>query len=167
MSATPLSMLSCIFFVLILNACGLISTNIQEHDVQGKWQIMAIISQPVFEDVTFEEFDDSPPRSGSVFFRTQELNATLELLENYGLVTSLMYANFGTPKWTMNSSQDSLTLLLANVQEESLIADGTVGRDGNLILYEGKITFLDSENIDWTLTDGRIFKLKRLGEASH
>lgn len=134
-----------------------------ENRLQGKWivdQLIDVDSSSVnYGD--FLDYNSNGPINGSLFYQATELKSTIDLLDNGDLKTKLVFSNFGSPKWTTNKQMDSLSLKLINVTEETLIADGIVNDKGELFLYEGKIKFVDNDNIDWSLSDGRVFKLKR------
>jgi hypothetical protein len=134
-----------------------------DNILQGRWIVDQVIDPDSISKNYGEPHDYNLNQriNGSLFYRAKELKSTIELLDNGSLKTKLVFTNFGTPKWTTNKQMDSLTLKLINVTEESLIADGIVSDKGELFFYEGRLNFLDSDNVDWTLSDGRIFKLTR------
>ncbi len=152
-----------VILLLSLTNCRTSSDKSPDNGLRGKW----IVDQVVDLDSSsvnygeFRDYDSNDHTNRSLFYKAKELKSTIELLDKGTLRTKLVFSNFGTPTWTTNEQMDSLTLKLINVTEESLIADGTVRDNGELFLYEGKIKFVDNDNVDWTLSDGRIFKLKR------
>jgi hypothetical protein len=155
--------IGCVILLLSLTNCKTSRDKSPDNGLRGKWivdQVVNLDSSSVNDD-ELRDYESTGHVSGSLFYKAKELKSTIELLDNGVLMTKLVFTNFGTPTWATNKQMDSLTLKLVNVTEESLIADGTVSGKGELFLYEGKINFLDSDNVDWTLSDGRIFKLKR------
>ena len=152
-----------IILLLCLIGCKAPNDKSTESRLQGKWVVDQVIdtdSSSLNSDA-LPDYDSAGQINGSLFYKAKELKSTIELLDSNSLRTTLVFTNFGTPTWTTNNQTDSLILKLTNVTEESLVADGTVSSKGELFLYEGAIKFLDIDTIEWTLSDGRIFKLKR------
>jgi hypothetical protein len=154
-----------VFVILLLSLtnCKTSSDKSPDNILRGKWivdQVLDLDSSSVNYG-ELRDYDSNEQANGSLFYKAKELNSTIELLDKGSLKTKLVFTNFGTPTWATNEQMDSLTLKLINVTDESLIADGTVSDNGEVFLYEGKIKFVDNDNVDWTLSDGRIFKLRR------
>ncbi|HEY9007266.1 MAG TPA: hypothetical protein VIM75_14095 [Ohtaekwangia sp.] len=151
-----------VILLLGLISCKTPVDKLPDNELRGKWIVNQIVERDsTLVNDTLPGYNSDEQLSGSLFYKSKELGSTIELLENGTLKTKLVFTNFGTLTWTTNKQMDSLNLKLTNVKEESLIADGTVSNKGELFLYEGTIKFVDHDNIDWILSDGRIFKLKR------
>lgn len=147
---------------IALTCCKSPEASKPERSLVGTWRVEKIVAgDSVVIDGERTDYNSVPDDGGSLFYRARELGAVIELGDNGKLSTRLVFTNFGNPVWVANENMDSLTLKLTNVEEASLIADGTVDKNGDLYLYWGRITFAADDRIDWTLWDGRTFRLKK------
>lgn len=155
--------MKCFLFILLtLLACCKQKSDNAAHTLTGHWQVARIVDVDS-SGIAYEypDYSSIPYTGGSRLHKGRELNADIVLGPNGELHTNLVFTTFGTPAWTTNNSTDSLTLKLTNVQEESLIAAGAVDSNGDVYLYSGKIRFIDKDQVEWILSDGRTFTLKR------
>lgn len=153
----------CFLILLQATSCSRISDKSPASRLEGKWLVdeISYADSSAVDHGALPAFGSVEAKDASLFYRARELKSIIELEPQHQLNTKLVFSNFGKPVWSTNAREDSLVLKLIQVTEESLIADGTVGADGELLLYEGAVEFIDSDKVQWKLSDGRVFVLKR------